>query len=204
VPHYFDRDPAARSQPRQVSLRLPDLAVQLESDAGVFGHGDVDSGTRFLLRRAPMPPRSGDILDLGSGYGPIAVTVALRAPQTRVWAVDVNRRAVELTARNAAAAGAGNVVAVTPEEVPPELRFAAIYSNPPVRIGLVQLHPLLSGWLDRLLPDGDAHLVVHRHLGSDSLARWLNGAGFPVERVASHDGYRILRVQPREAVNDDR
>lgn len=204
VPHYFDRDPAVRSRPRQVSLRLPGLDLQLESDAGVFGHGGIDSGTRFLLRRAPMPAGSGDILDLGSGYGPIALTVALRAPRARVWAVDVNRRAVELTARNAAAAGAGNVVAVTPDEVPPDLRFAAIYSNPPVRIGLAQLHPLLSGWLDRLVPDGDAHLVVHRHLGSDSLARWLNSEGFPVDRVASHDGYRILRVQPREAVNDDR
>jgi 16S rRNA (guanine1207-N2)-methyltransferase len=204
VPHYFDREPLAPSQPRQVSLRLPDVVAQLESDAGVFGHGAVDGGTRFLLRRAPMPPGSGDILDLGSGYGPIAVTLALRAPGARVWAVDVNRRALELSARNAAAAGVTNLVAIAPEEVPPELRFAAIYSNPPVRIGLAKLHPLLTGWLDRLLADAQAHLVVHRHLGSDSLARWLNSEGFPVERVRSHDGYRVLRVQPRQAVTDDR
>jgi 16S rRNA (guanine1207-N2)-methyltransferase len=204
VPHYFDREPAVRSRPRLLSLRLPDLDLQLESDTGVFGHGGVDGGTRFLLRRAPMPSLSGDILDLGSGYGAIAVTAALRAPGARVWAVDVNRRALELTLRNAAAAGVANLTATTPEDAPPELRFAAIYSNPPVRIGLPHLHPLLTGWLDRLLPDGDAHLVVHRHLGSDSLARWLGGEGFPVERLASHDGYRLLRVRPRQPVVDDR
>jgi 16S rRNA (guanine1207-N2)-methyltransferase len=156
------------------------------------------------LRRAPPPPQDGDILDLGTGYGPIAVALALRAPSARVWGVDVNRRALELTSQNAAAAGATNVLAVAPEAVPGAIRFAAMYSNPPVRIGLTLLHPLLTEWLDRLRPDAYAYLVVHRHLGSDSLARWLAGEGFAVERVASHDGYRILRVQPRPAVGDDR
>ncbi len=204
MPHYFDRDPAAASRPRTVALRLPDVNVVLESDAGVFSHGAVDAGTRFLLRRAPAPPQAGDLLDLGSGYGPIAITLALRAPAARVWAVDVNSRALELTAGNAAAAGVANVVTATPEEVPAELRFAAVYSNPPVRIGLALLHPLLTGWLDRLAGGASAHLVIHRHLGSDSLARWLATQGFDVERLASHDGYRILRVQPRQAMQDDR
>lgn len=204
MPHYFDRDPSTPSRPRQVSLRLPDVDARLESDAGVFGHRGVDRGTMFLLRRAPAPPSQGDLLDLGSGYGPIAVTLGLRSPAARVWAVDVNRRALELTARNAAAAGLANVVAAAPEAVPAGLRFAAIYSNPPVRIGLPLLHPLLTGWLDRLDSGGVAHLVVHRHLGSDSLARWLGREGFGVERLASHDGFRILRVQPRQAVRDDR
>ncbi len=70
--------------------------------------------------------------------------------------------------------------------------------------GLAVLHPLLTGWLDRLAATGAAHLVVHRHLGSDSLARWLQTEGYGVERLASHDGFRILRVQPRQAVGDDR
>jgi 16S rRNA (guanine1207-N2)-methyltransferase len=188
VPHYFDREPQAASQPRPVTLRLPDLEVRLTSDHGVFARGGVDRGTQFLLRRGPAPPPSGEVLDLGCGYGPIAIT----------------GRALELAARNAASAGAANVVAIAPEDVPTGIRFSAIYSNPPVRIGLARLHPLLVEWLDRLLPGGAAYLVVHRHLGSDSLARWLAGEGFATERVASHDGYRILRVQPRTAVEDDR
>ncbi len=204
VPHYFDREPAAPSRPRQVPLRLPDISLSLASDAGVFGHGRVDSGTLFLLRRAPTPPAEGDLLDLGTGYGPIAVTLGLRSRLARVWAVDVNQRALELTARNAAAAGVANVIAAAPEDIPADVRFAAIYSNPPVRVGLAVLHPLLTEWLDRLEDGGTAHLVVHRHLGSDSLARWLGAEGFPVERIASHDGFRILRVQARQAVGDDR
>lgn len=202
--HYFDARPRAQSRPRHLTLRLPDRTVELESDSGVFAGGAVDSGTAFLLRRAAEPPLTGDLLDIGCGYGPIAITVALRAPAARVWAVDVNERALALTTRNAAAAGATNLVALLPGDVPTDMRFAAAFSNPPVRVGLAQLHPLLTGWLDRLLVDGWAELVVHRHLGSDSLARWLVAEGFATERLASHAGYRILRVRPRPAVGDDR
>lgn len=204
MPHYFDHEPQAVSRPHPVTLRLPDMALPLTTDTGVFGRAGVDPGTLFLLRRGPSPPPAGEILDLGAGYGPIAVTLGLRSPKARIWAVDVNRRALELAARNAQAAGAVNVVVTAPEDVPAEIRFAAIYSNPPVRVGLAQLHPLLVGWLDRLTPDGIAHLVVHRHLGSDSLAAWLTGEGFACRRFASHDGYRILQVRPRTAVGDDR
>lgn len=202
--HYFDRDPQTPSRPRAVTLRLPDVELRLTTDAGVFGRGGVDRGTAYLLRRAPRPPPTGEILDLGAGYGAIAVTLARRSPHARVWAVDVNRRALELTAANATSAGATNVLVAAAEEVPAEVRFAAIYSNPPVRIGLAQLHPLLAGWLDRLSAGGLAHLVVHRHLGADSLAAWLAREGFACRRLASHDGYRILQVQPRPAVGDDR
>ena len=204
MPHYFDPDPVAQPRTGNVLLRLPDLEMKLATDSGVFGRAAVDRGTLFLLRRAPPPPGSGDILDLGCGYGPITVTTALRSPGATVYAVDVNRRALELTAANCATAGAGNVVVATPEEVPATIRFSAIYSNPPIRVGLATLHPMLTRWLDRLAPDGAAALVVHKHLGSDSLARWLERQGYRCARLASHDGYRILEVRPRPAVGDDR
>ena len=204
VPHYFDPEPALPSQRRELSLVLPDVQLRLTSDSGVFAADRVDGGTRFLLRRAPQPPPAGELLDLGCGYGVIAVTLALRSPAARVWAVDVNQRALDLTRVNAVAAGVATIVATTPDLVPPDVGFDAIYSNPPVRVGLAVLRPLLSRWLDRLNPQGAAYLVVHRHLGSDSLARWLTAEGYPCLRLASHAGYRILRVQPRQAVGDDR
>jgi 16S rRNA G1207 methylase RsmC len=83
--------------------------------------------------------------------------------------------------------------------VPADVRFAAIYSNPPVRIGKGPLHELLEKWLGRLLPDGRAYLVVQRNLGSDSLAKWLGEAGYPVQRLKSKKGYRVLEVGPKGA-----
>src|SRR5712692_4575003 len=127
--HYFDPRPVARSRPRSVFLHLGELALELQADRGVFGSRAVDLGTLALLREAPAPPPDGDILDLGSGYGPIAIALAKQAPKARVWAVDVNERALELTRANARAAGAMNVTAGLPDEVPLDIRFGALCSN---------------------------------------------------------------------------
>jgi 16S rRNA (guanine1207-N2)-methyltransferase len=194
--HYFDQDPAVASDRRTVPLVLPDLSVTLTTDRGVFARDAVDPGTKLLLLEGPPPPAEGDLLDLGCGYGPIAVALARRAPAARVWAVDVNRRALELCATNAEAAGV-EVRAATPDEVPTDVRFAGIWSNPPVRIGKGALHALLVTWLERLAPDGLAALVVHRHLGADSLARWLAEQGWPATRIGSRMGYRLLEVGSR-------
>jgi len=194
--HYFDPRPAVASRPRTVRLRLGELDLELQADRGVFGSRSVDLGTMVLLREAPAAPSTGEILDLGCGYGPIAVVLAMRSPAARVWAVDVNERAVELARENAATAKAANLTACRPDEVPGDIRFDAIYSNPPVRVGKAPLHELLRSWLARLKTGGAAYLVVQRNLGSDSLASWLAGQGFQVVRLKSKKGYRVIEVRP--------
>ena len=173
---------------------LSDVYLELATDAGVFSPGRLDPGTRLLLEDSPAPPARGDVLDLGSGYGPVACVLAARSPGATVWAVDVNERALELCARNAGAAGLPNVRCVTPGDASLPARFAGIWSNPPVRVGKDALHALLSGWLGRLSADGSAYLVVGRNLGADSLHRWLAGQGWPVTRLAARTGYRLLQV----------
>lgn len=193
---YFASSPAAASSPGVVRLDLGDVRLELATDAGVFSRTRLDPGTSVLLHKAPAPTVDGDYLDLGCGYGPIALTLAARRPQARVWAVDVNERAVELVRRNAAAAGLTNVTACLPDEVPADLRFTAVWSNPPIRIGKPALHELLLTWLPRLTVDGEALLVVQRNLGADSLASWLADQGYTVDRVASQKGFRVLQVRP--------
>lgn len=190
---YFE-EPEVASAPRVVALDLPGLSLNLTADAGVFSASRVDPGTRVLLEDLPAPAVEGDLLDLGCGYGPIALALAARNPGRTVWAVDVNPRAVELTRANAAAAGLG-VKAVS--AVPGDVRFAGIWSHPPIRIGKPALHALLTTWLDRLLPGGKAWLVVQRHLGSDSLARWLTEQGYATTRLRSEKAYRVLEVRCR-------
>ncbi|MDP8987056.1 MAG: class I SAM-dependent methyltransferase [Actinomycetota bacterium] len=198
MPHYFDPEPSAASDPRSVTLVLPDLTLELTADRGVFSRTGIDPGTKLLLLEGPPPPAEGDVLDLGCGYGAIALTLARRSPGATIWAVDVNRRALTLVEANVAHAGIDNVRPATPEDVPAEVRFAAIWSNPPVRVGKQRVHAMLRSWLGRLQPDGSACLVVHKHLGADSLARWLAGEGFATRRLRSRMGYRLLEAR-REA-----
>jgi 16S rRNA (guanine1207-N2)-methyltransferase len=195
VQHYFSAAPVAASSERRVPLVLPDLRLELVTDRGTFSPGGIDAGTKLLLLDAPPPPpEATTIVDVGAGYGAIAVAIARRRPGARVWAVEVNERAIDLCRRNAEAAGASNVVVVRPDEVPASLVADAVYSNPPIRIGKEALHDLLGGWMARLAPGARMVLVVHRHLGADSLQRWLAGEGHDVERVASRAGYRLLSV----------
>lgn len=190
--HFFTTDPTVTSARQTIDMALSDLTVKLDTDTGVFSAARLDHGTRILLDHAPKPPQSGNILDLGCGYGPIAIAVALRAPGATVWAVDVNNRALGLTRENAARASLTNVKAVRPEEMPEDVRFDAIYSNPPIHIGKGPLHDLLLKWLARLAPDGVAYQVVQKNLGSDSLTKWLKENGYPTERLTSQAGYRVL------------
>ncbi|GAA0344402.1 class I SAM-dependent methyltransferase [Actinoallomurus spadix] len=196
--HYFVRQPQTGSRPGSVDLVLPDLHLRLATDRGMFSPDRVDLGTRVLLETVPPPPPRGDLLDLGCGYGPIALTMASRSPQAMVWGVDVNERALTVAESNAQTAGLDNVRFSLADQIDPALRFAAIWSNPPIRIGKQALHTLLATWLARLAPGGRAHLVVQKNLGSDSLQRWLIAQGHPTERLASRAGYRVLAVDPKD------
>ncbi|MEZ5180750.1 MAG: methyltransferase [Acidimicrobiales bacterium] len=198
--HYFAVAPGAASAERTVELVLPEgRLVPLVTDRGTFSPDRVDAGTRALLAEGPDVAAVRTLVDLGCGYGPIAIALALRAdPGATVWAVDVNERARALCRRNAEAAGVGaSVQVVAPDAVPADLAIDQLWSNPPIRIGKAALHDLLATWLDRLAADGRAHLVVQKHLGADSLARWLDEQGWPTTRRATRGAYRILDVAPR-------
>jgi 16S rRNA (guanine1207-N2)-methyltransferase len=177
-----------------VHVILPDLHLELGTDSGVFSPRRLDPGTRLLLDVAPAPPATGDLLDLGCGYGPLALVLAARSPRARVWAVDVNARALALTQANARQAGLVNVRCALPDDPLLPEHFGLIWSNPPIRIGKEALHRMLAGWLGRLAPGAAAFLVVQRNLGSDSLQRWLAESGWTAERAAARSGYRVLKV----------
>jgi 16S rRNA G1207 methylase RsmC len=195
--HYFTAHPAGPAHRQTVPVVLAGRELEVVTAGGVFSADRVDLGTRVLLREAPPPPAAGNLLDLGCGWGPLALALGMLSPAATVWAVDVNARALELTVENARRAGLRHVRPVLPDQVPADLVLDAIWSNPPIRIGKDALHDLLMHWLPRLRPGGQAHLVVQRNLGADSLHAWLAGAldgRATVERAGSAKGYRVLRV----------
>jgi len=198
--HYFSSSPESELKRRQIHARIGGKTVELDTANGVFSPERIDAGTQVLLDNVPAPPPGGNLLDLGCGWGPIALSLASDAPHATVWAVDVNERALQLVRDNAARLGLTNVNAVLPDDVPADISFMTIWSNPPIRVGKNELHGLLERWLPRLEPGSDAWLVVARNLGSDSLQRWIT-AEFPdslvVSRVALNKGYRVLRAKRR-------
>ena len=195
--HYFTASPASPEQQRTLSIRLAGRDLTVRTAAGVFSPDGLDKGTAVLLREVPDPPATGNLLDLGCGWGPVALTLALRSPQASVYAVDVNERSLDLLRRNAASLGLDRVHASQPDGIPDDVAFDVIWSNPPIRVGKAVLHEMLLHWLPRLAPGGAAYLVVQKNLGSDSLQRWLAEhlpREFEVGRYTSDKGFRVLEV----------
>ena len=195
--HYFSATPESDARPRQIHVTLAGRSLTLTTAAGVFSPDGLDRGTRVLLNAVPPPAADGALLDVGCGWGPIAITMALESPDAHVWGVDVNERVLGLARANAATAGARNVMVGLPADVPADLRFRTIWSNPPIRVGKHELHQILLTWLPRLEVGGDAWLVVSKDLGGDSLQRWLRDTlddGYQVSRAATDKGFRVIRV----------
>jgi 16S rRNA (guanine1207-N2)-methyltransferase len=198
--HYFSASPGGEVVYRTISVELAGRHLDLTTSNGIFSPERVDVGTRVLLGNVPTPPPGGQLLDLGCGWGPIALSLALESPRATVWAVDVNQRALDLVRRNAESLGLDNVNAVTPDGVPDDVSFMTVWSNPPIRVGKNELHDMLLRWLPRLEPGTDAWLVVQRNLGSDSLHRWLQAElpdEFAISRAATSKGFRVLRARRR-------
>jgi len=193
---YFSEQPSGTEVRRAISAQIWGRELTLITASGVFAADWLDRGTAVLLRTSPIPQGSPRILDLGCGYGPIALAIALHCPGAVIDAVDVNERALALCRENAEALGVADRVRVLrPEQVEPDVRYDEIWSNPPIRIGKQSLHELLLSWLVRLAPDGVARLVVGKNLGSDTLQRWLIEQGYSCERVASSKGFRVLVIR---------
>lgn len=195
--HYFSETPGSDYKPKEITVQINGHAVLVTTAGGVFSPDHIDQGTAVLLDHLAEAPAGGDILDLGCGWGPIALALASHSPKSTVWAVDVNQRSLELTAANAKRMGLSNIKCVTPDQVPADLIFSGIWSNPPIRIGKDALHELLLNWLPRLQKDAEAYLVVQKNLGADSLHRWLESElpkEFNTIRVETSKSFRVLRV----------
>jgi 16S rRNA G1207 methylase RsmC len=194
--HYFSEQPAGEFKTKTIVTAINGERVELFTAGSTFSPDHMDTGTAILLEHSHEAPNQGNLLDLGCGWGPIALSLAKSCPEATVWAIDVNERSLELTRMNAQKLGLGNIRAVLPSEVPKDVVFSGIWSNPPIRVGKDALHAILSEWLPRLDEECEAYLVVSKDLGADTLLRWMqvNFADLASERIETAKGFRILRT----------
>lgn len=199
--HYFSAAPTGEERRRRIDVQIAGEAFTVDTAGNIFSPDGLDRGTEVLLDTVPAPPQEGRFLDIGSGWGPIALTLGMLAPNADVLAIEVNERAAKLTEKNASQLGISNITVKHPDEVNADTGFDLIWSNPPIRIGKKALHELLIRWLPTLNPGGDAWLVVAKKLGADSLMPWIDKMlqeeipdQFTVRRAATHKGFRVLHI----------
>jgi len=194
--HYFSSEPTTKKKETEISFEVAGAKFDMAAASGTFSSTKLDPGTKVLLSQTALFPKDGNVLDLGCGWGPIGIVIAALCPETKVRAVDINQRSIEQTQANADRIGLSNFSTHLAEDLPNDVKFAAIWSNPPIRIGKVALHELLKNYLPRLEEGGKAYLVVQKNLGADSLVRWLaeEFKDHEVSRVGTAKTYRVIEV----------
>ena len=202
--HYFAANPRSEGSTRELTVSIAGRDFRVTTAHGVFSGRGLDKGTEVLLRKVPPLPSvqqlgdAGVFVDVGCGWGPLALTLATERPSAQVYAVDVNTRALELTRANAAANGLSNIQVLSEDDAFATLgtnSVDVIWSNPPVRVGKAALHAMWEAWRTRLKPEGVAYLVMGRNLGSDPFLAYLNDHGWVGEKIASSKGFRVLQLR---------
>jgi 16S rRNA (guanine1207-N2)-methyltransferase len=189
---YFSKTPQAPSRPEQFAARVRGVTLQLTSDTGTFSHGEIDRGSRLLVEKMDLP-ETGDVLDLGCGWGLLGLVAAKRGPGLHVVMVDVNPRACELATQNAAANATANaeVLCGDAPEVLGERQFDVVLCNPPIRAGKAEVMRLLGDAAARLRSGGALWIVARTDKGAKTLARDIAGWFAKVEMVLIQGGYRV-------------
>ena len=131
---YFTGKPTSESHPVDCKFEYRGHTLRFTTDAGVFSKGELDNGTRILLKALP-DELHGRVLDLGCGWGPVGVSVNKTFPETDVVMSDVNERALSLSQANCKRNGTRAQCVLSDGLDNVEGMFDVIITNPPIRAG---------------------------------------------------------------------
>ena len=190
--HYYTRNPASESRPVDCEYVYRGIPLAFRTDAGVFSKGEVDAGTDLLLKSLPEE-MTGDILDLGCGWGVIGICAARRWPDARVTMADVNLRALDLARENARRnrAEVRCLESDGMEALKGEM-FDTVITNPPIRAGKQVIYRMFADAEACLRPGGSLILVIRKQQGAESCIRYLQTLFPKVEKTAKSGGFWVL------------
>lgn len=194
---YFTDNPSSEHDYHQIKLDIDDVHLNLKTDSGVFSKSRVDYGSLVLLQAIidnELDLPTGEILDLGTGYGPIGLFLAQKYPNRQVVMVDVNERALDLARENANVNHIKNVE-IKQSDIYQNVdgHFALIVTNPPIRAGKNVVNEIHQKAFDHLVSGGSIVTVLQKKQGAPSAKKLLEETFGNVEVLARDKGYYILR-----------
>ena len=194
--HYFDLDPTLASKERNIEFMIDGRVITLVSDNGVFSKDKIDEGSLAFLKVIVPLRLSGKILDLGCGYGPIGLTIAMTSPEARVDLADINTRALALCEKNAELLGLSRRVTVLQSNVYENIEgtYNSIVVNPPIRAGKVVTYAMYEGALAHLIDGGSLFIVIRKNQGAPSASKYIESIFGNISLLKRDKGYYIYQA----------
>ena len=183
---------------REVSVEVGGRIIALVSLPGVFSHGRLDGGTRFLLDHLPAEI-TGAVLDFGCGSGVLGAAVKTLHPECEVTLVDTSVLALEAAARTFAR-NQLTFEQVAPADVFDGVTgdFDLIISNPPFHQGIATNYDTVGAFLSdcagHLRPGGRLLIVANKFLPYERL---MAQALQPPAVIAQDAQYKVLSSKKR-------
>lgn len=196
--HYYSPNPDLPHQVSRIEYNVANRKLSFLTDAGVFSRQKVDFGSNVLIRT--LPTLAGEVLDLGCGYGPIGISLAVMNPRAQITMVDINKRAVALAQENIRTNGVGNARVLESDGFAKlQGKFKTIVSNPPIRTGKKVIYPLFEQSIDYLEPGGSLWLVIQKKQGAPSAVAKLEAVFGNCQVVEKSGGYWIIQAQKSDS-----
>jgi len=192
--HYYTQTPTGEHDEKNWRFTLLGHDLSFTTDAGVFSRNTVDYGTRAMLEAFDSDLPAGKILDLGAGYGPVAISLAKALPERQFVAAEINERAAALIEKNAKANKVADQITVVQSDVYSNVEgtFAAILVNPPVRAGKDVVTRMISESIDHLEPMGTLTVVLQKKQGAPSAKKLMEETFGNAQTISKDKGYYIL------------
>ena len=157
--------------------------------------------------RSDKPVR---VLDIGTGSGAIAVSIAKELPSARIYATDISPTALAIARRNAKLNGVierinfrgGDLYTAIADQ---EARFDLIVANPPYirRAEIATLKPEVSQWEPRAALDGGADgLDFYRRIAAQA-GQFLAPKGTIALEIGAGMGSEVLPILIQAGVFQD-
>ncbi len=190
--HYFDKEQTAPLREEIIKVHLFNKEFQYLSASGLFSREHVDNATKLLIEKCELS--SGQkVLDLGCGWGAVALLIGERVSGLEITASDVNARAASYTRKNAKKyklpikVKASNLFEKLDDD------YDVILTNPPYVAGRETCFAFIEGSFTHLKKGGNLQLVARHSKGGKVLEGHMQELFGNVTTVAKGSGFRIYK-----------
>jgi 16S rRNA (guanine1207-N2)-methyltransferase len=193
--HYFTEAPESAHKPLRFQADYRGHRLNFQTDSGVFSRTGLDKGSAALLAMLPETV-TGDVLDMGCGYGAIGICLKKHSPLCRLTMTDINERAVALARLNAEANGMeADILQGDGFAAVRDGKFDLIVLNPPIRAGKQVVYGMFQDAAGALKKHGAFVLVIRKQQGAPTAAQQLRGLFGTVDILSRKGGFWVIRCE---------